>query len=308
MSKWFVEVVKNNFNGKYHANMMVDGKVVGVLARDMDYNTLREDIRVKTGIELPKKKDMQFWTYDGKSYAILDFTRDRDDHRVTQYEVMYGRPGWRPDFDVSSEWVGKQVVLGPVRWDAEGFEGIYVDIGTVEKYNPAVVGERCGRAGSFSVHRTDRLYLSGLWVALDKMDDYRLDLPLYSSGAMDIAKDRLLALRDEVDALLEMPVVQEPDYKGIDPFKAYFEVLNVKRCSDEQLVVADYLAKKYIGPQAPMRKDIQGEMVARFKERTAPTLEERLVDASRRSFVCDASGAAGTRSSELGTKEGIAAF
>lgn len=288
--------------------MMVDGKVVGVLARDVDYNTLREDIRAKTGIELPKKKDMQFWTYDEKSYAILDFTRDRDDHRVTQYEVMYGRPGWRPDFEGDSEWIGKQVVMGPVRGDVEGFKGIYMDVGAVEKYNPAVVGEMCGRAGSFTVHRTDRLYLSGLWVALDKTDDYGLELPLYSSGAMDIARDRLLALRDEVNTLLEMPVVQEPDYKGIDPFVAYLEVLNVNGCTDGQLVVADYLAKKYIGPPATVRKYIQDEMVSRFKERSSPSLEDKLEDAAQRSCVGDANGVAGTRNSELGTREDIIDF
>lgn len=279
MSKWFVEVVKD-VNGKYHANMMVDGKVVEGLVRDVDYNTLREDIQEKTGKEILKKKDMQFWPYGRNEYAVLDFTRERKDCRVSRYEVQYGCPGWSPDFEGGSEWVGKQVVLGPIPWDAEGFNGIYVDIGTVEKHNPAIVGEMCGRAGSFTVHRTDRLYLSGLWVALDKVDDYRLDLPLYPSGAMDIAKDRLLVLRDEVDVLVEMPVVQQPVYKGTSPFVAYFEVLDCKACTDGQLVVADYLAKKYIGPQASVRTEIQREMVERFAARTS--LEARLESAQAR--------------------------
>lgn len=289
MRKWFVEIVKDNFNGggKYHANMMIDGKAVEGLVRDVDYNTLRADIKAKTGIEILKRKDMVFWWHNGDEFAILDYTRNREDSRVSCQEAKYaGQNCWRPDFEGDSSCVGKQVVIGPFDWGADGFDGMFVDVGTVMKHCPKIVSESCGWAGSFTVQKTERLYLDGRSVELDDTNDFMDTLALYSGNAREVAEARLLALRDEVDILLAMPVTQEPDYtrRNTGLFSAFFEVLDVNGCTDEQLVLADKIARAHkVG-----YGEIRGEMAKRFRRQVAERvlaekpLAEKLTDAKER--------------------------
>ena len=186
MPKWFVEVVKNP-SGKYHANMMIDGRVVEGLLKDVDYNTLRSDIRAKTGLEILPKSHMWFGTYMGTECAYLDYTRDRLEHRVSIGEVVNGRNSWRPDFDGMADFVGKQVVIGPHYWKAGGFEDIAFDVGTVVRHVPATIGELCEWSGSFCVQKTDRFYLDGRHEALDDVNEFSDQLQVYSAKAQDSA-------------------------------------------------------------------------------------------------------------------------
>jgi len=94
MSKFFVEVVQDR-DGKYYANMIVDGKPVTGLPDHVDYNTLLEGIRQQTGVVILKHKDMKFEQFGGKKYAYIDNTQFRKDCRVTGREI---RAGWRPNF------------------------------------------------------------------------------------------------------------------------------------------------------------------------------------------------------------------
>jgi len=95
MSKWFLEIVQD-FTGTYYANMIVDRKRVEGLPEYVDYNTLREAIRAKTGIEIFKKKDMVFQQSGRKKYAYIDATQERSDCRVSLKEMLNG---WKPNFD-----------------------------------------------------------------------------------------------------------------------------------------------------------------------------------------------------------------
>jgi transcription initiation factor IIE alpha subunit len=95
MSKWTCEVVRD-FDRTYYANMYVDGNMVKDLPEYVDYKTLKEAIKQKTGIEILKCKDMIFEKYGRKYYAFIDATQTRKDCRVTFEEKFNGI--YRPDF------------------------------------------------------------------------------------------------------------------------------------------------------------------------------------------------------------------
>lgn len=94
MSKWFIEVVQD-FDGRYYANMTIGGKRVDGLPEYVDYNTLREAIRRKTGIVILPRKEMHFEQFQRKKYAYIDATQERPDCRVSLEEI---KAGWQPNF------------------------------------------------------------------------------------------------------------------------------------------------------------------------------------------------------------------
>lgn len=101
MSKWFLEVVQD-FDGSYYANLTVDGVLVDGLPEYVDYNTLKNAIKAKTGIEILKKKDMIFQQDGRKKYAYIDATQYRGegkDCRITFDEI---KNGWKPKFDTDT--------------------------------------------------------------------------------------------------------------------------------------------------------------------------------------------------------------
>jgi len=98
MSKFFIEVVQD-FDGTYYANMVVSGSPVRGLKEHVDYNTLREDIKVKTGIEILKKKDMFFQQCGRKKYAYIDATQYRGEGKDCRVTLDEMRSGWKPDFN-----------------------------------------------------------------------------------------------------------------------------------------------------------------------------------------------------------------
>ena len=85
--KWTCEVIKD-FDGRYYANMYVNGKYVHGLPEYVDYRTLRNAIKEKTGIEILMCKDMIFENMpcSRKKSALLDATCERPDIRVTMAE------------------------------------------------------------------------------------------------------------------------------------------------------------------------------------------------------------------------------
>ena len=94
MSKWYCEVVKD-FNGVYYANMCINGNVVEGLPENVDYKTLKAAIKIQTGKEILKCKDMIFERFGRKQYALIDFTQTRNDCRVTFKERLNT---YKPDF------------------------------------------------------------------------------------------------------------------------------------------------------------------------------------------------------------------
>jgi hypothetical protein len=86
MKKWTCEIVKD-FDGTYYANMYVNGKRID-LPEYVDYRTLKNAIKEKTGIEILKHKDMIFENLpcSRKKSALLDATCERPDIRVTMAE------------------------------------------------------------------------------------------------------------------------------------------------------------------------------------------------------------------------------
>ena len=102
MSKFFIEVVQD-LDGTYYANMIVGGRPVVGLPRNVDYNTLREEIRRLTGVEILKHKDMRFQQAGRKKYAYIDATQYRGEGKDCRVTLDEMRAGWRPDFSVSGE-------------------------------------------------------------------------------------------------------------------------------------------------------------------------------------------------------------
>lgn len=71
--RWYMEMVQD-FDGRYYAHMIIEGKVVENLPEYVDYKTLTEAIRRETGISLLKRKDMIFEKRGRKKYAHIDAT------------------------------------------------------------------------------------------------------------------------------------------------------------------------------------------------------------------------------------------
>ena len=99
MSKWFLEIVQN-YDGTYYANMTINGAIVRNLPESVDYDTLKREIRQRTGIEILKRKDLNFQQRGGKKYAYIDATQYREDCRVSLHEMDHG---WKPDFSGSRD-------------------------------------------------------------------------------------------------------------------------------------------------------------------------------------------------------------
>lgn len=96
MSKWCCTIIHNKDYG-YRANMLIDNKYVDDLPCGVDYKTLYNGIKAKTGIEILLRKDMRFEAIsDVESIATIDATQYRGydkDCRVSLKEVA---EGWQP--------------------------------------------------------------------------------------------------------------------------------------------------------------------------------------------------------------------
>ena len=67
--KFACEVI--NDNGKYYANMTIGGYTVEGLPKYVSYNELRNTIKKRTGILMPKRNDMIFEKLGSKYHAII---------------------------------------------------------------------------------------------------------------------------------------------------------------------------------------------------------------------------------------------
>jgi len=100
MSKWACTIVKEH-EGTYYTNMEINGITVKDLPEGVNYNTLKEAIKNKTGITILKHKDMIFEKLsDTEKVATIDATQYRGigkDCRVTLKERI---KGWKPNFEM----------------------------------------------------------------------------------------------------------------------------------------------------------------------------------------------------------------
>ena len=95
MKKWYCKVIYTKGIG-YRAIMEINGITVNGLPCDVDYNTLKQAILLKTGIVILKRKDMIFEKLsDFEQVATIDNTQVRNDCRVTIAELINGyEPRW----------------------------------------------------------------------------------------------------------------------------------------------------------------------------------------------------------------------
>lgn len=98
MSKWACTIVQQ-FDGTYYARLDIMGKEIEDLPEGVNYNTLKEAIKNKTGIVILKHKDMIFERLSNtEKIATIDATQYREigkDCRVTLKERI---EGWKPNF------------------------------------------------------------------------------------------------------------------------------------------------------------------------------------------------------------------
>lgn len=95
--KWICTIIQSN--GKYRAIMEMDGNTVEDLPSEVNYKTLKEAIRSKTGVVILKRKDMIFERLsDFEKIATIDATQYREnrDCRVT---IEDRKNGWKPCWD-----------------------------------------------------------------------------------------------------------------------------------------------------------------------------------------------------------------
>lgn len=95
MSKFTCEVVQD-FDGTYYANMYVDNIYIEGLPEYVDYNTLKEAIKNKTGVQILKRKDMIFERLGRKKYALIDATQYRGEGTDCRVRVEELIKGWKP--------------------------------------------------------------------------------------------------------------------------------------------------------------------------------------------------------------------
>jgi len=93
MNKWYADIVRD-FDGSYYCTLVINGKMVLGLPAYVDYRTLRNAIKDRTGIEIIKAKDLLFKRMGRKQEAIIDATRQRKDCRVGLDEMG----AWKPCF------------------------------------------------------------------------------------------------------------------------------------------------------------------------------------------------------------------
>lgn len=96
MAKFTCTVIQCD-NGKYRANMIINGRDVLGLPYDVDYRTLRDGIQRMTGIQILKRKDMIFEKLsDFEKIATIDATQPLPNGcRVTLEDR---KSGWNPDW------------------------------------------------------------------------------------------------------------------------------------------------------------------------------------------------------------------
>ena len=94
MRKWICTIIQNTDSGKYHADMLINNKIVDGIPFDVGYKTLTEAIKRITGISILKRKEMIFERLsDFEKIATIDATQPRNDCRVTVTERING---WTP--------------------------------------------------------------------------------------------------------------------------------------------------------------------------------------------------------------------
>lgn len=65
----YTVVVIQELNGKYHAEINLEGKIVSVLSEAVDYRTLKKKVNELCGIELPLLKKLKFQKKGCRYYA-----------------------------------------------------------------------------------------------------------------------------------------------------------------------------------------------------------------------------------------------
>lgn len=276
--KWFLEVVQD-FDGTYYANMMMGGKPVLGLPEHVDYNTLKEAIRQKTGVDILKKKEMKFQQSGRKKYAYIDATQERADCRVTLAEIDNG---WRPKFDPEPS----SIPDGPIYIPPQANHSCNLDdpcilVGTITQRNPELVGEKHASAASLSVHITGLLHQNGSFESAPATANFYDTDHLYETS-LEAAKARVTDLYEQIRFIKGLPRIGEPDgHYG----SHYFKVIDLAALTDLQLITAKNLAVQFAGRYTPALARIESEIVRRFEEEKSQSLADRLNSANSRAVT-----------------------
>lgn len=95
--KWTITVIQTN--GKYRAIMLMNNKEIE-LPSGVDYRTLKNAIRLKTGVEILKRKDMIFEKLsDFEKIATIDNTQYRGAGKDCRVTIQERKNGWEPCWD-----------------------------------------------------------------------------------------------------------------------------------------------------------------------------------------------------------------
>ena len=99
-NRWFIKVIRTA-EGKYYARMEIEGNEVKNLPEDVDYNTLKNAIELKTGIVILKHKDMFFEKLSAtEKIATIDATQCRGDGKDCRVRIEELVRGWKPAWEI----------------------------------------------------------------------------------------------------------------------------------------------------------------------------------------------------------------
>lgn len=94
-NKWFMEIIQD-CSGTYCVNLIRGGEPVTGLPEHVDYKTLKEAVRTKTGICIPNRNALKFQQEGRKKYAFIDATQPLENGCVVTLDDI--KRGHRPDF------------------------------------------------------------------------------------------------------------------------------------------------------------------------------------------------------------------
>lgn len=98
MRHWTCTIIQKE--GKYSAILLIENVEVEGLPSEVDYRTLREAIRAKTGIHILKRKDMIFEKLsDFEKIATIDATQRRWGGKDCRVRLAERKAGWKPKWE-----------------------------------------------------------------------------------------------------------------------------------------------------------------------------------------------------------------
>lgn len=175
----------------------------------------------------------------------------------------------------------ERVYIYPKASNGLDLDNISVSAGIVEFRTPSEeYAPGCMSAPLITIRLTGEYFFDGSFTALDNQEEYYDRSDLYSKSYEE-AIQKALELATLADKVKALPRFEEPSSSlAYD----YFEVVDIDKLSDLELIEARDLAKMFVGPQAVVVARLGDEMEKRFVAEKKTGLDE-VIEAAAKQLV-----------------------